>query len=155
MYTAYCKMYSAHFTMYSELYYRTAAQHFLNLWSTSTSTSPIGHAHLDTSQATRTTEKCSRPGLYVCAKLALGVLKIAFAQHRFEKWRKTIHFIWILVLPNLSIFSSLIKDLTKCAFSSRSLVCNLINRLTTLFFQVFPFPVASFLHFFVQNLFLL
>ena len=63
----------------------------------------------------------------------------------------------INLVSNLSIFSSLIKDLTQSASSStRSLVCNLIDRLTTLFylFQVFPFPIASFCTD-VWNLFLL
>ena len=70
--------------------------------------------------------------------------------------KDAIYHLTISCVSNISIFSSLIKDLTKCAISSKSLVCNLISCLTTLFFlfQVFPFTIASFCTL-VQNLFLL
>ena len=54
----------------------------------------------------------------------------------------------ISCVSNISIFSSLIKDLTKSAISSKSLVCNLISCLTTLFFSFsgLPFYNRIFLH---------
>ena len=51
--------------------------------------------------------------------------------------KDAIFHLTISCVSNISIFSSLIKDLTKCAISSKSLVCNLISCLTTLFFSFF------------------